>query len=105
VNGVTGSGGVGVEPDRTEVVSGGEAHFGVEGCGEAAQQGDGGLGAAFFDALDVVVGQGGAHGQLGDGQAEGAADVVQCLAERQGLADRDPLGIVGGSSGRAQRVW
>jgi hypothetical protein len=85
--------GVGCGPDGAEVVSGGEADVGVEGGGEAAQEGDGGLGAAFFDALDVVVGQGSAHGQLGDRQAESGADVVQGLAEGQGLADSDPLGI------------
>ena len=83
-------------------MSGGEADICVEGGGEAAQEGDGGLGAAFLDALDVVVGQGSARGQFGDGQAEGSADVVQGLAERQGLADRDPLGIVGRVLGRAR---
>jgi hypothetical protein len=36
-----------------------------------------------------------AQGQFGDGPAEGGADVVQGLPERQGLADRDPFGIVG----------
>ena len=74
-------GGVGFEPDGAVVVSAGEADVGVEGGGEAAQEGDGGLGAAFLDALDVVVGHGGAQGQFGDGQAEGGADVVQRLAE------------------------
>jgi len=76
-------------------VSAGEADVGVEGCGEATQRGDGGLGAAFLDALDVVIGQGGTQCEVGDGQAEGGADVVQGLAERQGLADRDALGIIG----------
>jgi hypothetical protein len=50
---------VGFEPDGAEVVPGGEADIGIEGCGEAAQQGDRGLCAAFLDALDVVIGQGG----------------------------------------------
>jgi hypothetical protein len=67
--------------------------------------GDGGLGAAFLDALDVVLGEGGPQGQFGDGQAEGGADVVQGLAEGQGLADREPLGIISGFFGGAQRVW
>ena len=49
-------------------------------------RGDGGLGAAFLDALDIVLGEGGPQGQFGDGQAEGGADVVQGLAEGQGLA-------------------
>ena len=76
-------------------MSAGEADICGEGGGEAAEEGDGGLCAALLDALDVVVGQGGAHGEFGDGQAEGGADVVQGLAERQGLADRDALGIIG----------
>ena len=62
-----GSGGVRFEPDGAEVVSAGEPDVGVEGGGEAAQEGDGGLGAAFLDALDVVVGQGRAGSQFGDG--------------------------------------
>ena len=83
-------------------MSAGETDVCVEGGVEAAQEGDGGLGAAFLDALDVVVGHGGAHGKFGDGQAEGGADVVQAEGgadvvqglARQGLADPDPLGIV-----------
>jgi hypothetical protein len=55
-----GLGGVVFEPDGAEVVPAGEADICVEGGGEAAKEGDGGLGAAFLDALDVVVGQGGA---------------------------------------------
>jgi hypothetical protein len=54
-----GLGGVGFEPDGAEVVSAGEADVCVEGGGQAAQEGDGGLGAAFLNALDVAVGQGG----------------------------------------------
>jgi hypothetical protein len=65
----------------------------------AEQQGNGGLGAAFLDALDVVPGEGGPQGQFGDGQAEGGADVVQGLGEGQGLADREPLGIISGFFG------
>lgn len=30
----------------------GQVHIGVHGGGQAAQQGDGGLGAVFFDALE-----------------------------------------------------
>jgi hypothetical protein len=76
-------GGVGFEPDGAEVVSAGEADVCVEGGGEAAQEGDGGLGAVFLDALDVVVGQVGADGQFGDGQAKGGADVVCRLPLRR----------------------
>jgi hypothetical protein len=63
-------------------VSAGEVDVSVEGGGQAAQERDGRLGAAFLDALDVIVGQGGAVGQFGDGHAEGVADVVQGLAKR-----------------------
>jgi hypothetical protein len=40
------SGSVGFETSRSEVIAGGDAHVGVEGGGEAAEQGDGGFGAA-----------------------------------------------------------
>jgi hypothetical protein len=72
-------------------MAGVEADVGVE----AALQGDGGLGTAFFDALDVVVGHRGPQAQLGDGQPEDGADVVKRLTEGPGLADRDPLGGAG----------
>jgi len=78
---------------------------GVERGGEAAEQGDGRFGAAFLDAFDVVLGHRGARSDLRDGQAQLGADVVQGLAEGEGLADRDPLGSSAVCSGRAQRVW
>jgi len=62
-------------------------HVGVERRGEAAEQGDGGLGAALFDALDHVTGYVGALGEFSDGEAEGGADVVQGLAGGQCLTD------------------
>lgn len=62
---------------------------GIERRGEPAKQGDGRLGAALFDALDVVLGHRGAHGNLRDGQVEFGANVAQSLAEGEGLADRD----------------
>lgn len=34
----------------------GQAYVGVQGGGQLPQQGDGGLGAALFDALDVIYG-------------------------------------------------
>jgi hypothetical protein len=37
-------------------VSCGEADISVEGRGKLTEQGDGGLGAAFLDALDLVIG-------------------------------------------------
>lgn len=40
--------GVGLEPDRVEIVSRGEADVGVECGGQSVQQGDGGFGAAFL---------------------------------------------------------
>jgi hypothetical protein len=45
---------VGLEPDEAEVVPAGEADVCVEGGGETAQERDGGLGAAFLDALGIV---------------------------------------------------
>ena len=90
---------------RAEVVAGGEVDVGVEGGGEVAQQGDGGLGAAFLDALDVVLSEGGPQGQFGDGQAEGGADVIQGLAKARASRIASRPGSSAGSSGRAQRVW
>ena len=44
------------------------------------------------------------HGQLGD--AKGGAHVEQGLAEGQGLAEREPLGVIGRVlPGRCQRLW
>ena len=50
----------------------------------AAEQGDGGFGTAFFDALDLVVGHADAAGKFGNREAKGDADVVHGLAEGQG---------------------
>src|SRR6185437_11783459 len=75
--------GVGLEPDGAEVVARGQADVSVQCGGEAAEQGDGGLGAAFLDALDLISGH---LGELGDGEAQGSPDVVQGLAEGQCLA-------------------
>jgi hypothetical protein len=63
------------------------------------QQGDGGFGAAFFDALDLVGGHVGALGQVGDAEAKGDPPVIDRLPEGQGLTDRDPLRVLGLSSG------
>jgi hypothetical protein len=49
---------------------GGEAHIGVQRRGEAPQQRDGGLGAALFDALDLVGGHARALGEIGDAKAK-----------------------------------
>ena len=51
---LAGSGCVGFEPYRAKVVSCGQAHVGVQGGGQAPQQSNGGLGAAFFDVLDPI---------------------------------------------------
>lgn len=48
------SGCVGFEPHGAEVVSCGQVHGGVRGGRWAPQQGNGGLGAVFFDVLDLV---------------------------------------------------
>src|SRR5262249_32119894 len=89
------SGGVGFESDGTEIVACGNANVGTEGGGEAAKQGDGGLGAAFLDALDLVGGHAGAQREFGDGQLQRGAPVVDGFAERKGLPDGDPLRVAG----------
>lgn len=88
-----------MEGDGTEVVPGGEVDGGVERGGEAAEQGNGRLGAAFLDALDAILGHRGPRSEFRHGQAELDTDVIQCLAEGEGLAARDPLGVVGGLFG------
>lgn len=76
-------------------MSRGQANVGVEGDGQAAQQGDSGLGAALFDAFDLVDGHLSSSSQFGDTETQGRALVVDGLAEGQCLPDGDPLGIVG----------
>src|SRR3984885_166831 len=88
------SGCVGFEPYRPEVVSCSQAHVGVQGGGQAPQQADSGLGTAFFDALDLIDGHLSAPGQFGGTQIQGAALVVNGLAEGQCLVDGDPLWIL-----------
>ena len=73
----------------------GQTHVGVQGGGQAPQQDNGGLGAALFDALDLVGRHVRALGQISDAEAEGAALVVDGLTEGPGLADGDPLRILG----------
>jgi hypothetical protein len=102
---LVGSGCVGFEPYRPEVVSCGQAHVGVQGGGQAPQQADSGLGTAFFDALDLIDGHLSAPGQFGGTQIQGAALVVNGLAEGQCLADGDRSGSSACSGGRTQRVW
>jgi hypothetical protein len=50
----------------------------------AAQQGNGGLGAAFLDALDVILAHPGARGEFSDGQAEGGAAGISACTTRPG---------------------
>jgi len=45
---------VGCEPYRAKVVSCGQAHVGVQGGGQAAQEGDGGLGTWLGRAVQTV---------------------------------------------------
>jgi hypothetical protein len=71
-------------------VSAGEADVCVEGGGEAAQEGDGGLGAAFLDALDtsVLVGEMGLQGlaDLVDGGGSWRENMAAC--RKRGLLSR-----------------
>src|ERR1700722_5691222 len=87
------SGRVGFEPYGAEVVPWSQAYVRVESGGQAPEQGDGGLGAALFDALDLIGGHVSPAGQVGDAQTQGAALIVYGLAEGQCLADGDPLRI------------
>ncbi len=57
----------------------GKAHVGVQRGSEAPQQGDGGLGAALLDALDLVGSHFCAQGEIGDAQAEGARRSYRAL--------------------------
>jgi hypothetical protein len=90
---VSWSGSVGFEADGVEVVAGGEADVGVEGGRQAAQQRNGGLGAAFFDALDLVGGHIGAQAEVGDAEAKRDAPVIDRLPEGQGLGGGDTLQV------------
>ena len=82
-----------MEADRTEVVARCDAHICVEGRGEAARQGDGGLGPAFLDVLDFIGGRVGAQCQLSDGHPQCGAAVIDRFAERQGLLHGDLLRV------------
>jgi hypothetical protein len=62
------SGCVRFEPHGAEVVSCGQAYVGIQRGGQAPQQGNGGLGTAFFDALDLIDGHVSASGQFGGTQ-------------------------------------
>ena len=58
------------EAHGAEVVSCGQAHVGVQGGGQAPQQGNGGLGAAFLDALDLIGGHASPFRQVGDAEVQ-----------------------------------
>ena len=64
-------------------MAGGEADVGVEGGRKMPQQGDGGFGAAFFDALDLVGSHPGAQGKVGDAEAKRDPPVIDRLPEGQ----------------------
>jgi hypothetical protein len=63
-------------------VPGAEADISVRRGSKMAEQGCRGLGAAFFDALDLIVGYPDATGQFVDREAESDTDVVHSLAEK-----------------------
>jgi hypothetical protein len=85
----------GLETNRVEAVTRGEANVGVEGSSETAKQSDGGLGPAFLDALDVIGGHARTGSELGYGHRHDGPPVVDRFAERQGFADGDAFGVVG----------
>jgi len=70
-----------------------------------AAAGDGGLGAALFDALDLIGGPPGQPGQFADIETGGAAPVIHRQPRSQGLAAGDPLRIINCCSGRVQWLW
>ena len=82
-----------------------QAHVRVESSGQPPEQGDGGLGAALFDALDFIGGHVSPASQVGNAQIQGAALIVYGLAE----ASASRMAIRSGSSAcsgrRTQRVW
>jgi len=86
-------------------VSCGEAHVSVQGGGQAPQQGDGRLGSALFDALDLIDSHLSPPGQVGDTEAEGTALVIHGLAEVKASQMAIRSGSSGCSGGRTQRVW
>ena len=71
------SGSVGLEAHRAQVVARGEANVGVEGSRETAKQGDGRLGAALLDALNLINGHARTHSEFGYGHRQSGAPVVQ----------------------------
>jgi hypothetical protein len=85
---------VGFEPYGAEVVSCDQVHIGIQGGGEAEQR-NGGLGAALLDALDLTYRHSRPPSEVGSTEAAGTALVIDALAEGKGLADRDPLPILG----------
>ena len=68
------SGRVGFEPYGAEVVPWSQADVRVESGGQPPEQGDGGLGAALFDALDFIGGHVSPAGQVGDAEAYYGSD-------------------------------
>ena len=83
----------------------GSGALSVQGGGQAPQQGEDGLGAAFFDALELAGRLVRAPGPVIDAQAQGVTLVIDSLAEGQGLADGDPLRVLGLFGRRTQRMW
>jgi hypothetical protein len=85
------SGCMGLEPDGSEIVSGGQADVSIQGGSQMTQERDCRLGSAILDALNLIVGHLFPASQISDGETKGRADVVDGLPEGMSLADRDPL--------------
>lgn len=82
-----------------------QVHAGIQGGDQKTQQGEGGLGAAFFDSPDLAGRHVCAAGQACDAEAQGATLIIDGLAEGRGFADGGPLRIFCSPGGRTQRVW
>ncbi|MFZ0754447.1 MAG: hypothetical protein WAN00_11850, partial [Trebonia sp.] len=74
--------------------------------GEVAQQRDGGLGAAFLDALMSSSVKEARRASSATDRPRVVRTSYRALPKARGLADREPLAIISGFFGaRAQRVW
>jgi hypothetical protein len=81
------SGSVGLEAQRAQVVARGEANVGVEGSSQTAEQGDGRLGAALLDALNLI----NAHPAIPASVGEAAP--FDCFGRAQPLEFADELSL------------
>jgi hypothetical protein len=85
---------MGFETNGTKVVTRGEPDVSIEGSRQTPKQRDGGLGAAFFNALDVIGRHARTHGEVGDIEAKGDPAIVDGLTESQRFTDRNAFRVL-----------